>query len=515
MKEKYYLLFSLVAIFSVQQYQSQELHIHTNGSMYVSPMSNVSVKSNLDIAENGALIMDSNATDNSSLIVSGTSLGNITYQRYIPTASWHIVAAPVTTQDIKTFATNDENAIMVNDNGNYGISTYNNSNNAGQRWEYYNAASLDNSGNFITGLGYSNLRKEIGMYSFTGNMASNDVPVVLTAPGPHKWAAIGNPYPAFLIGNDSADNANNLLRQNAANLDENFVAFYLWNGIEYLPINHTSDALHIAPGQGFLVNAATGNNTFTFLKSLLTTQPSLPVTLYAAENATPEITVLLTNGSVNKKTRLAYYNNTTTGLDKGYDAGTYQGNSSNFALDTHLVAESKGVNFTLQCLPDSNYEDSVVPLSIKAAAAQILTFSAVAKNLPIGVKVYINDTKTKDYVDITTDTYAVKIDNSLDGIGRFYLHTSKNSVLNVEDTGALNTASIYKTSNTNLRITGLQQQGTAALKMYNVLGKEIFTTAFKMKTVADVALPKNLTTGIYILQLNANGAQQIQKIFIK
>jgi hypothetical protein len=123
----------------------------------------------------------------------------------------------------------------------------------------------------------------------------------------------------------------------------------------------------------------------------------------------PKITLKLDNGKDIVTTRLKYFSNTTTGLDKGYDAGTYTDTTPSFSIDTHLVSGSTGVNFTLQCLPTSNYEESVVPISIRSVANATLTFSTVAINLPLGIHVFLEDRELVIVADIRSITQEVKL----------------------------------------------------------------------------------------------------------
>jgi hypothetical protein len=324
---------------------------------------------------------------------------------------------------------------------------------------------------------------------------------------------VGNPYPSFLSATNSPILNNNLLAQNSLNLKAEFVALYFWDGTQYLPKNLTDNtiAVTIAPGQAFLINAAADNATFTFSEDLQTVQPSGAITLF--KTATPEITLHLTSNAVTKTTKLKYYSNTTKGLDRGYDAGTFEDGTPAFSLDTHLVEDSNGINFTLQCLPNTDFENSVVPLAVRVSANETITFSTTLANLPEGINVFLEDTQTKTIKDITTASYQVTPKNALAGIGRFYLHTA-NSVLSTDDL-AFGAISMYKTSNTNLRITGVQQIGNATVNMYNVLGKQLFTTSFNMETVNDIALPKNLAIGVYIIQLASNRGTQTKKIIIE
>ena len=193
-----------------------------------------------------------------------------------------------------------------------------------------------------------------------------------------------------------------VLKENADNLDPNYTFLQFWNGSSYQVVNNASSAVYLAPGQAFMVDPKEDSETinFVFPENLQTPQISENATLYKGTSI-PEVLIHLTNGAVSKKTTLKYFNNTTTGLDVGYDAGTYNDGDPNFAIDTHLVSDSKGIDFMLQCLPNYNYENYIVPLSIKASPNEELIFSTTALNLPIGIKVYIEDKLNSKITDIT------------------------------------------------------------------------------------------------------------------
>jgi hypothetical protein len=518
MKKIIFLIFTVVLSGNLW---SQELHILSGTEMYVSPKSYVYIDNNIDV--DGDLIISSSATDSGSLIVSGTATGSITYERYIDNTDWHFVSAPVTTQDIGTFAIDPLNAINSNGSvaGNYAISIYNNENPAGSRWEYYNTAAagslpaLASAGNFVNAKGYANKRTSAGNYTFKGVMATADVSIMTGSSTSHTWSLVGNPYPSFLPANNSANGNNNILAENLEDLDVSFTALYFYDGSSYQIINHASPSLDIAPGQGFMVAPKQNNVLFSFPEDLQRPQQEETDTFYRSEG-TPEVIVNLYNGTETKKTTLKYFSNMTTGLDPGYDAGTYEGTADiTFAIDTHLVTDSQGINFTLQCLPDSNYEASIVPLSIKSIANQTLTFSAIGTNLPEGIEIYLEDKVANTITNISTTEHQVTVESALDGIGRFYLHTSS-SVLSIDDPSLTSSAlNIYKTSNTNLRVTSIQQHGIALVKMYSIQGIEILSHSFHMESVNDIPLPKNLATGVYIIHLVGNGIKQNKKIIIE
>ena len=121
-------------------------------------------------------------------------------------------------------------------------------------------------------------------------------------------------------------------------------------------------------------------------------------------------------------------------------------------------------------------------------------------NLQEGLKVFLEDkvTNTITRLDETNATYKVTLADALDGIGRFYLHTKASSVLGTE-TIALNNVSVYSLDASTLRVAGLSE-GKASVKIFSILGKQVFETSFNATGVKDMQLPK-LANGIYVVQL--------------
>lgn len=510
---------------------SQDLHVASGASIYVSPKSFLHVESNLDVNASGSLLVKSDATNSGALVVKGNATGAISYARYIPTTNWHFVSAPVTTQDIGTFAVDAANDIKLNTaNTVYGISIYNNSNTPTERWMYYgtpgnpaplpgqqNAGLASTAGNFVNGKGYSNLRASVGDYTFKGAMANADVNITVPdADGDaedHHWGVVGNPYPSFLAGNTPA-NATNLLTHNTAMMKSGKVALYFWDGTTYQAKNHSDPALYIAPGQGFVVEAKANGQTFTFPKAMQKPEETATTTFFRTTPMT-SVTLFMSDGTKERKTRLRYLeNNATTGLDEGYDAGSYRDGTPSFSIDTHLVSNSTGMDFNIQCLPKADLETMVVPLAVYANANETLSFRTEVENLETGINVYIEDKVNNTIVKINDTPFTVTVTENQSGIGRFYLYTTQ-SVLSIDDVAGLdNNVSIYKTSNTTIRIAGLQAEGSTNVKLYTISGKEVLSKSFKTKHINDVQLPK-LSTGIYLVQAVSNTGKHTKKIIIE
>ncbi|MDG2151996.1 MAG: T9SS type A sorting domain-containing protein, partial [Polaribacter sp.] len=96
-------------------------------------------------------------------------------------------------------------------------------------------------------------------------------------------------------------------------------------------------------------------------------------------------------------------------------------------------------------------------------------------------------------------------------VGRFYLHTSQNTLNSSK--ALLDKTAIYKINNSSLRIVGLPQE-KVAVKLFNILGKQLLNTSFEGNGVNDIALPKNLNNGVYIVQLQTENGTLNKKIIL-
>ncbi len=440
-------------------------------------------------------------TVNSVLINSGASLiaqdaftASITYNRNLPTTdNWYLVSSPVSGESIEDLISNFTFASGTG--ANIGFSTFNNT---GAAWTYASAAS---TGNIVNGKGYSVRLATPGNIGFTGTANTSDVTFALTQ-GTNNFNLVGNPFTASI-------NSTTFLTNETANME---LTFWMWNGTSYdTRTTGTHPNFKIAPGQAFFVEAKTTNNvTFTeALQSHETTD-----TFQKNSNTRPELKLTLSDGTQSRKLEVFYIEGTTKGFDNGFDGKMFGGVAENFSLYSELLAENVGVKYAVQSLPNSDFENMVVPVGIKAAAGKEITFSAEAMNLPDGINVYLED-RTANTVTLLSEanaTYKVTLTESLDGIGRFYLHTKASGVLSTPDV-TLNNISIYSPAKSTLRIAGVSQ-GKASVKIYSVLGKQVFANTYNTTGVIDMNLP-TLTTGLYVVQLETEKGTLNKKITLE
>lgn len=493
----------------------KNLNVLGNGSLIViTPGNSMTVEEDCYI-ENIVLV-SSNAGASSSFIVKGTTTSknatNLVYQRYV-TDQWHLIGAPVSNQKISDFKDH-----LVRSGNKYALAPYENGLNT-DRWDYYtdNTGSndIDLAGNFTLGKGYTVQKITPDVFEFFGSIRNHDLlgyPITDgEATSGNLWNLLSNPFPSFMAINNNASLIDNFLTENTANLDPSFVAIYIWNPVAsvYEIINHLNSASYLAPGQGFFIKSKHGGGSINITKAMQSHQ--VGDLFYRNNTSIAGITLSMSNGNLSKSTEIKFVEGTTAGLDPGFDAGMYGQINPDFDLYSHLITESNGVPFALQCV--SQIENSIVPIGMHARAGDDITFSAI-KNLPDGVNIFLEDRHLGLYISLNeeSDKYQLTIDSDQTGIDRFYIHTTSQN-LSIDDNVTTNRISIYKTSTRSLRIQGLQN-GRSIFRLYSILGKRIMHTSFESIPIKDIKLPENLTKGIYFAHVMEQGIVYLKKIVL-
>ena len=240
----------------------------------------------------------------------------------------------------------------------------------------------------------------------------------------------------------------------------------------------------------------------------LTTQ-----TYYKTSNTNTrfEINLFAATNDDQRNTTVRYINNRTTSFDNGSDSSLFGGDD--LSIYTELVENNTGKKLAIQSLPNSNFENMVIPVGVSIAAGSEITFTADALNVPAKYNVYLEDraNNTVTRLDEANAEYKVSVESGNTN-GRFYLHVRTSSVLST-DTNILSTVSMYTTSNSNLRVQGLQE-GNASISIFNILGKQVFQTSFDATNSINIALP-NLAKGFYLLQLQNTQGKLNKKIILE
>ena len=407
---------------------AKDITIDSGATLTIATGGSLTMDGNL--TQNGTFNINSDATTNGSLIVKGTSGGNVTYKRYLTTSGvnaegWHLIGAPVSGQSINSFSGSFITSVTKK-----AISPYVNNVVSASRWNYYTTDGTNpiaSAGNFVKAKGYSTKIGTAGTLDFTGTLSTENETIVITDggdnPAGNRWNLISNPYTAALKGGSSTDETNSFLRVNidASTLDASRAGLTVWNGTAYIE-KSVDDDFFIAPGQAFFVHAPDGGGTSaSFTEAMQTHQTG---NIFLKNSASyPEAILQITDGTKNSSTKIRYIQNRTTGLDVGSDIGTFTGVSNNFKVFTHLLSNSYGVDFAIQALPNTNYDNMVVPVGINAEAGKEITFSMATSNFSSELKIYLEDRLTNTFtrLDENNSTYKVTLKEAINGVGRFYM----------------------------------------------------------------------------------------------
>lgn len=446
------------------------------------------------------LIVDSGEsltiTGGGSLIVSGTSSGNVTYNRTLTSKpanadGWHLVSSPVAGEVFDNdYVTN--NSIASGSGNNRGVATYSSG------WTYLQDAGSISS---TSGIGYSMKRSADGSVGFTGTLNTADVNGVAVSASATDFVLLGVPYTAYM---SSAD----FLTANA-NLDQSQI--WVWEqgttGGNYIANTAKGDNFILAPGQGFFVKKASTGSTVDFAES---NQQSNADTF--KKSSRTEVKLLVNDGKIERFAKMYYLNNVTKGYDVGYEGESFGGVETSFDVFSHLVEDNQGKNYQVQSLPLTEMESTIVPLGLKLASEQEITISVEALNLPSGIKVFLEDRINNTFTRLDEANTNYKVTPAAGtSEGRFFLHTK--SVALSTDSELLNSVSIYKSNATTLRIVGLSH-GKAHVKLFNLLGKQVMNSSFNTTGVKELTLP-NLATGVYIVQLKTEAGKLNKKIVLE
>lgn len=486
--------------------QVKDLTIQSLSSFDINENGGVTVDGNF--VNDGSFTMTSTTSNSASLVVKGTSNGQVTYERGGLLANqWSIVAAPVSGQSVKDFVENAANNIRVNTTvtpNRYAVGYYDDSKAAGSKWVYYTVDDLaSNSITFEEGKSYAISRATNGSISFTGTVVTADVNETVIV---SQWNAVGNPYTAFLPINENS--GTNFINDNLASFDPTYVGVYVWDNAQnkYVAKTLASGESSLAPGQGFFVKTTGSASSMTFKQAQRMVQPATGAT-FSKEVSIPTIKLSISSKGVKVNTSISYRNNTTNGLDAGYDVGNFEG--AGLDIYTRLLDGSSEKNFTYQSLPKEVNETVIIPVGVKAAEGTTISISSEGNALPEDAEVYLEDRLLEKYIDVTKESYDLTLSKSENGIGRFYLHTK----VQVEVPEVLSESIKIYTVNQRLFVEGIQGE-SFELQLYNTLGKQVYQGKFIGTGKNSIVLPK-VETGIYVVNVKSTIGIANKKVVLK
>ena len=278
---------------------------------------------------------------------------------------------------------------------------------------------------------------------------------------------------------------------------------------------NTGSAVYIAPGQGFFVSSenATGSSV-TFTKSMQTTSSSDDfVSGDSMEDNFAEFTLDLTQDSFSRNTKFYFSQGATDNLDQGLDASVFS--LAHNMIYSRLVENDNGTDFSIQSLSFDEMWDKTIPIGINVLGNEEFTINISHRTTPADLKIYLEDTELGTLTNLIEDDYILLPETDIQGVGRFFIHTSANTMsINEVSTSMLNA---YKEINANhITIEGLATQSSnTKVGLFNILGGKILNTELDNSTNKHEISLNGLSKGIYIIELESANERLTKKLLIQ
>jgi hypothetical protein len=487
------------------------LIVRSGASLNVDAQSDITVNNSLNME--GALTLNGNAAGTAGILTHGTvsqGASVVTAELYLTGTKWHLSSSPLQGQSISNLITNAANDFSIG-GASYGMMDYNESAN---NWNSYFTSAT--AGSLIPGKAYAVQRANDGLIYYTGSLPSANVSVSSSQTG-ESWNLVGNPYPTAIGVTQNAATIDNFLAVNSNKLEPSYMALYVWdeddayngNRSDYKILNNAGSGSlvqdYLQIGQGFFVKTKTGTSTIGFTLNMRSIQPE--VGFKSAKLPWASIKLVAAGSDKSCSTLVTFNNQMTNGLDVTYDAGMFKADS-NFAVYTRLV-EDNGVDFSIQCLPDDNYENLVVSVGLDAPKGERISFTADGSNLAANCLIILEDRKKGLYTNLHEPgrSYTVNLKEESKGIGRFYLHASELSIH--RDNEQLDLYQIItKRAMGWIEIIGQVKEPTY-VHIYNLNGRLVKTKQLEYSGVNKIDF-RNARYGIYMIRIE-NNKQLINK----
>ncbi len=456
--------------------------------------------------------------------------GVLNYNRFIANLdTWDLIGVPVSNLSISTFAATENDLASGGGSGNdqYAIGTYTNTSAAhpSNTWLNYTTSTVGAAGDFEPGKGYqmassgsaSGEGKEV---TFSGNPNTGTVtePVINSETGDEdndhsdgtKFNLISNPYPSFI-------SVTTFINTNTSVLKSYHQAVYGWDGTSYDTYNIASGG-YVAPAQGFMVGADSASSTnISFTTSMQSTSNTSMDDFIDGDAMDPddraELFVGVSQDGLTDRTRFYFLDNTTDGLDLGYDAAVID--FTNSMIYSRLLQDDEGYSIDIQSLAYSEMWDKVIPIGVNAMVGEEITISVTHRTTPADLKIYLEDAQEGTYTLINNEDFVLTPTSDLEGVGRFFIHTTANALSDGEvNTSLLNA---YKKVDSNyITIEGLATQSTSTgVSLFNILGTKVMDATLDNTSNTQMISTNGLSTGIYVIKLESGVNQLTKKLIIK
>ncbi|REE27463.1 putative secreted protein (Por secretion system target) [Winogradskyella pacifica] len=481
-----------------------------------------SITTTNNVINEGSLILNSISNSYSSLIVNGSILNEVTYNRHVnqvadtgsTSGNNDLISAPVTNASQTFLALRTVNTEIpsgvISGVPSFLFGPFNNNTNA-----YVNYSAADDASVITSGIGYRTASDTPtgSTFEFVGDVETGSVSVPITVGSSSTFNLIGNPYPSYL-------SLSEFLSNNGANFSLSSYGVYGYTGelsvftVWNQAYSDANPSAKLAPGQGFFVSSKTGGATIAFTPAMRRTGTSDDFISGRSQNqnlAHLNIEVAKENGAY--QTALYFNDNATLSMDPGYDSELFEANTPAFSIYSRLVEDNLGKDMAAQSVSYSDLDNVAIPLGINITQGEQAVVSIAEHNIPEGTTVILEDNVANTFTNLLEGDYTFTPATTLNTTGRFYLHFGQ-STLGVND-NLLNGLEIFVNTSPKSIVVKGQLEGQTAFKLFDIQGRLVTTQSLNFNNTEHNIDASNLTAGIYVVQLQHTTGNRTQKVIVR
>jgi len=333
------------------------------------------------------------------------------------------------------------------------------------------------------------------LFTFVGDVETGNVSVPITVGTGSIFNLIGNPYPSYLSLRDFLDANNSLFDPGSSGVygypGDLTSGFTVWNQ----GYSDSNMGAVITPGQGFLVASAAGGGAISFT----------PINAF--------LNLELSGNEKKFRTDLYFNENASLGMDAGYDAVIFNEQTPDFAIYSHLVEDNLNKDMAVQSVDYDALDNIVIPIGVNALQGEQIKFSIADTNIPEDVSIFLEDNLNNTFTDLRAGDYNITPSTALADTGRFYIHFSREQLGVADD--ILNGLEIFAIANPKQLVVKGQLESNTVLQVIDIQGRIMTTSQLSSNATRHSIDVSNLTSGVYIVQLQNSEATRTQKVILK
>lgn len=236
---------------------------------------------------------------------------------------------------------------------------------------------------------------------------------------------------------------------------------------------------------------------------------------FAQNNPNLHLKLRASIGSGTYHTDFYFNDNSTSGVDRGYDAAVYNNTAPSTAIYSKLADGSySNIDFAIQSLNTSALGSNiVVQMGMNVAQGQQVIVSIVESDLPSSIGVLLEDNVTGTSTLLNYDNYSFTPSTTLNGSNRFTLRFTAQSLSNPDK--SINDLKIYSTTDSRKLYIKGKLTYPATIALYDMNGRLVLSSDLQSYSNSNQVDVSSLSTGMYVVKLNNALEQKTQKLILK